>query len=320
MDQEKSSPADQTEKAVNANQSSHEANADTQPNERGASEGSSSADSLRAELEALKAENKELKEKSLRLMAEMENLRRRTERDKSEFSKYANSEFAKDMLSVADNMRRAIEAVPEEAIEQDSVLRSLVEGVQVTEKELLKTFEKYQVKRFDPTGEPFNPHLHDAMTRIEVPNVPADTVVQVIQAGYMIGERVLRPASVIVAKESEGSDKSKADQNKKDEEKEEPIPPGAMKAPEDIEEPSGSEEGRTTVRADVHQNVLGRDFQSDRRRQSTGQAATGDDRVAQFRRPRSAAGDQSFREVRTNSGANTSKPSALHKPVISQKD
>ena len=135
-------------------------------------------------------------------MAEMENLRRRTERDKSEFAKYAISEFARDVVGVGDNIRRAIEAVPKESVCADPALRSLIEGIEVTERELLKVLEKFQVKRFDPLGEPFNPHLHDAMTKIDVPNVPADTVVQVIHAGYMIDERVLRPAAVIVAKGS----------------------------------------------------------------------------------------------------------------------
>jgi molecular chaperone GrpE len=272
---------------------------------------------LAAEIEALKAENQELKDRSLRLMAEMENLRRRTERDKAEFSKYAISEFARDVLSVGDNLGRAIQAVPRDALTTDQALRSLVEGVEVTEKELVKALEKYQVKRFDPTGEPFNPHLHDAMTRIEVPNVVADTVVQVIQPGYMIGERVLRPASVIVAKEAPAGQTPSGSGGGTNGNEEEPIPPGAMKIPEEVEAQAeaGPQTGQgARVRVDVQQSVLGGREQGDRRRPIGG----GGD-PAQFRRPRSPAGDQSFREVRTTTSPSSSKPSALHKPVINNK-
>jgi molecular chaperone GrpE len=276
--------------------------------------------SLNAELDALRAENQELKDRSLRLMAEMENLRRRTDRDKAEFSKYAISEFARDVLSVGDNIRRAIEAVPQDALVHDQALRVLVEGIEVTEKELIKALEKYQVKRFDPTGEPFNPHLHDAMTRVEMPNVPADTVVQVIQAGYMIAERVLRPASVIVAKEAQRAEKPDAASDESSDDADEPLPPGAMKIPDEVETPAEASAmaaaGVRTVRVDVQQSVLGgRDIQSERRRSGSGVPNEG----APIRRPRSPAGDQSFREVRTSNTSTGSKPSALHKPVINNK-
>ncbi len=266
---------------------------------------------LNAELDALRSENTELKDKSLRLMAEMENLRRRTERDKSEFSKYAVSEFARDVVSVSDNIRRAIEAVPKDAVENDPALSVLIEGIQVTERELLKALEKYQVKRFDPKGEPFNPHMHDAMTRIDIPNVPADTIVQVIHAGFMIGERVLRPAAVIVAKGGEATDRS---QEPGSGHEKAPIPPGAMKVPEDVasSSPAPDLEPRSESRAGGG-NALGRDFQTERRRPSTGS----DERAAQFRRPRSAVGDQSYSELRPQQNAQGgTKPSALHKPVI----
>jgi molecular chaperone GrpE len=269
---------------------------------------------MAGEIEALKTENTELKDKILRLMAEMENQRRRTERDKSEFAKYAISEFARDVIGVGDNIRRAIEAVPKDAINGDPALGSLIEGVEVTERELLKVLEKYQVKRFDPLGEPFNPHLHDAMTKIDVPNVPADTVVQVIHAGYMIDERVLRPAAVIVAKGSQNAEKPKPAPAQDADDL--PMIPGVMKMPEEFDaEPAAQEPPSRHHRADMQQNVLGRDFQSGRRRQSPQGAH--DDRVAQFRRPRSAAGDQSFNELRPQpSGNGGVRSSALHKPVI----
>jgi len=327
MDQEKRGPNEAADESVNG-VAADESAADSQEAER-AEFGEDRVAKLEAEVEALKKEKKELHEKSLRLVSDMENLRRRTERDKAEFSKYAISEFARDILGVGDNLRRAIESVPKESIEADSVLRSVVEGVEVTEKEFLKTLDKYQVSRFDPKGEPFNPHKHDAMTRIEVPNVPADTVVQVIHAGYMIGERVLRPAAVIVSKESTGTEKASDETPSEQDEIEEQVPPGAMKVPEGVESVS-AEVNRMNdtppprnARVDVQQNVLGRDFQKDRRRQNAG-TAENDDRVAQFRRPRSPAGDQSYSEVRPSSssggGGSSTKPSALHKPVISRKD
>ena len=147
----------------------------------------------------LKAENADLRDRNLRIVAEMENFRRRAERDKSEGLKYAASEFGRDMISVADNLRRAIEAISKDA-EQNSALKTLLEGVEATERELFKVFERHGIKRFDPLGEKFDPHNHEAVVKVDVPNVPADVIVQVLQAGYKIADRVLRPATVILAK------------------------------------------------------------------------------------------------------------------------
>jgi molecular chaperone GrpE len=157
----------------------------------------------------LKAENTELRDRLLRAIAEMENFRRRAEREKAEGMKYAVSEFARDVVSIGDNLRRAIEAVQKEAIEQDPALKTLIEGVEVTERELIKVFERHGVTRFDPIGEKFDPHNHEAMIKVDVPNVPAETIVQVLQAGYKIGDRILRPAAVIVAKGGQPADRSK---------------------------------------------------------------------------------------------------------------
>jgi molecular chaperone GrpE len=270
---------------------------------------------LAAELEAQRAESIELKDKTLRIMAEMENLRRRTERDKSEFAKYAISEFARDVVGVGDNIRRAIEAVPKDAIMNDPALRSMIEGIEVTERELLKVLEKYQVKRFDPLGEPFNPHRHEAMTKIDVPNVAADTIVQVIHAGFMIDERVLRPAAVIVAKGGHMVDMSKSHEAAK---VDEPLPPGAMKVPDDVvtssPEPENMAPGGRPQRPDVQQNVLGRDYQADRRRQAGQGQHPGEERVAPFRRQR--GGEPGGNDGRPQNGHGTPKPSNLHKPVI----
>jgi molecular chaperone GrpE len=270
---------------------------------------------LAAEVEMLRNEKRELEDKTLRLVAEMENLRRRTDRDKAEFSKYAVSEFARELLSVGDNLRRAIESVQAEAAD-DPALRNLLEGIEVTERELIKAFEKQQIKRFDPQGEPFNPHLHDAMTRIDVPNVAADTVVQVVQAGYMIAERILRPAAVIVAK---GGSSVEAPAPNKETEDPNRLPPGATKVPEEVQaEQEMAAEGEFAPGMPKGANRVegraasGREFQVERKRPSAAPGAV-DERVSQIRRqpPRPAG---SVETPRNNQPA--SKPSALHKPVI----
>jgi molecular chaperone GrpE len=151
-------------------------------------------------LEELKAENADLKNKLLRVVAEMENLRRRTERDKADTAKYAISNFARDVLTIADNIQRTIDHVPADAAEKDPALKSFLEGVQVTERELLKVMERHGIARLDPEGERFDPNRHQAMFEVENTDVPEGTVVQVVQAGYVIADRVLRPAMVGVAK------------------------------------------------------------------------------------------------------------------------
>lgn len=151
--------------------------------------------------EALKAENAELKDRALRTMAEMENLRRRTEKEVKDARQYAVSGFARDMLTVSDNLRRALEALPEEDRKNaDAGVAALIEGVEMIERDLLNQLEKNGVRKLDPEGQKFDPNFHQAM--FEVPNteVPNNTVVQIVQAGYVIGERVLRPALVGVSK------------------------------------------------------------------------------------------------------------------------
>jgi len=150
---------------------------------------------------ALAAENAGLKDQILRTLAEMENLRRRTEREVQDAKRYAVAGFARDALTVGDNLRRALEAVPAETrAAADAIVAALLDGVEMTERELLKALEKHGVRRIDPTGERFDPNLHQAMFEIPNPAVPSGTVVQVLQAGYVIGDRVLRPALVGVAK------------------------------------------------------------------------------------------------------------------------
>ncbi|MGB3503316.1 MAG: nucleotide exchange factor GrpE [Mesorhizobium sp.] len=146
-------------------------------------------------------ENEELKDRALRLAADMENLRRRTQRDVADARTYGVTNFARDMLTVSDNLRRALDAVSEEVKSSaDASLKSLVEGVDITERGLLSTLERHGVKKLEPQGEKFDPNFHQAMFEVPNPEVPNGTVVQVVQSGYSIGDRVLRPAMVGVAR------------------------------------------------------------------------------------------------------------------------
>ena len=152
-------------------------------------------------IELLKAENAELKDKFLRLAAEMDNLRRRTDREIKDAKSYSAAAFARDMLSVSDNLRRALDAVPAEArAAGEAGLLALVEGVEMTERAMLAALERHGVKKLEVAGQKFDPHFHQAM--FEVPNaeIPSNTVIQVVQEGYVIGDRVLRPAMVGVSK------------------------------------------------------------------------------------------------------------------------
>ena len=151
-------------------------------------------------LEALTAENAELKDKLLRLAAEMENLRRRTSRDVHDARSYAIANFARDMLTVADNLNRALEAVPAEAVAADPAIAALGEGVDLTQRSLISTLERHGVKKLTPLGDRFDPNFHQAMFEVPDETKPANTVVQVVQDGYIIGERMLRPAMVGVSK------------------------------------------------------------------------------------------------------------------------
>ena len=148
-----------------------------------------------------KREAAEFKDKLLRTLAEMENLRKRTEREVFDARLYGIAGFARDVLAVADNMHRALDAIGSELRESDDArVKALIEGVELTERELLKTLEKNGVKKFSPQGEKFDPNLHQAMYEVPTSDLPPGLVADVIQAGYLIGERVLRPAMVAVSK------------------------------------------------------------------------------------------------------------------------
>jgi molecular chaperone GrpE len=150
---------------------------------------------------ALAKEVAELRDKMLRTLADMENLRKRTTREVADARVYGIAAFARDVLDIADNLQRALDAVPADTkAAADPGLKALIEGVELTERSLLNTLEKNGVKKFDPSGEKFDPNFQQAMYEVPDPSVPAGTVVQVVQAGYTLGERVLRPALVAVSK------------------------------------------------------------------------------------------------------------------------
>ena len=143
----------------------------------------------------------ELKDRLLRTLADMDNLRKRTAREVADAQLRGITSFAHDMLGVADNIRRALDAVSPEARQgAQAAITALIDGIELTERELLKALEKNGVRRFAPQGEKFDPNLHQAIFEVPDASVPAGHVVQVVQPGYMIGERVLRPAMVGVSK------------------------------------------------------------------------------------------------------------------------
>jgi molecular chaperone GrpE len=146
-------------------------------------------------------ENAELRDKVLRMAAEMENLRKRTEREIADTRSYAIAGFARDMLVATDNLSRALMVIPAEAREgAEGTLFSLIEGIEMTEREMQRLLQKHGVKPIEALGEKFDPHRHQAMFELPDASVPEGTVVQVMQAGFAIGDRVLRPAMVGVAK------------------------------------------------------------------------------------------------------------------------
>lgn len=162
-------------------------------------------------VEALARELAEARDKTLRTLAEMENLRQRTRREVADSKVYGITGFARDVLDIADSLQRALDAVPVETRElADPMLKTLIEGVELTERSLLNALEKNGVRKFDPSGEKFNPNFQQAMYEVPDASVPSGTVVQVVQAGYTIGERVLRPALVGVSK---GGAKTPANSN-----------------------------------------------------------------------------------------------------------
>lgn len=159
------------------------------------------ADPRIAELEA---KLKETTDKALRALAEAENTRKRTERERQDTAKFAVSSFARDLLTVADNLRRALQAITPEQQAENEALKNIFTGVEATERELLRALEKNGVKKLEPLDQKFDPNLHEVMFEAEMPGKAPGTIIQVLEAGYTIHERILRPARVGVAKGETG--------------------------------------------------------------------------------------------------------------------
>lgn len=156
-----------------------------------------------AEIENLKAENADLKDRLLRAIAETDNIRKRGEKERGDTAKFAVSNFARQLIAVADNLRRALDAVPEEKKAEDDFIKGLMEGVEATEREMLRAFDSAGIKQIDAIDQPFNPNFHEVMFEADMPEKPAGTVIQVLETGYMIHDRLLRPARVGVSKGGE---------------------------------------------------------------------------------------------------------------------
>ncbi len=143
---------------------------------------------------------RDLEERLKRAIAEQENVRKRMEREKDDIARYAIANFAREVLGIADNIQRAIQAVPRDAAEMDAALKTFLDGIEVTERELHKSMERQGITKLNPLGEKFDPNFHQAMFEVPTPDQPSGMVMQVVQPGYTLGDRVLRPAMVGVSK------------------------------------------------------------------------------------------------------------------------
>jgi molecular chaperone GrpE len=204
-EQEKAAAAGQRPESNAASVAETMAAAEAAIGEGAASEVVATAERLAAaeaaeRLAAAEAEAARLKNDYLRALAEMENVRRRAARDRQEASQYAVADFARDLLSVADNLSRALASVDADARAKDPALDALTSGVEMTDKELQGVLERHGVKPIDALGQPFDPHVHEALYEVPDPSVPHGTVVQVAQAGYLLHDRTLRPARVGIAR------------------------------------------------------------------------------------------------------------------------
>jgi molecular chaperone GrpE len=166
-------------------------------------EGANGQDNTAEEVARLSAENAELRDRALRALADLENLRKRAERDREDQRLYAVTSFARDMLVIADNFQRALDSLSQEArANLPAQAKAVLEGVEATERQLMATLERHGVKRIDTTDAKFDPHLHQAIAEVPGQGKPPGAIVSVVQAGYVIADRLLRPAMVTVAARS----------------------------------------------------------------------------------------------------------------------
>ena len=157
-----------------------------------------------SEVETLRTEAADLRDRLLRALAEADNTRKRAERERQDASQYAVTKFARDMLQIADNFARALAACPQAVREAaDPAVKAVLDGVEATERQLLAALERYGVKPIDTSDGKFDPNFHQAIAEVPGEGRPAGSIVDVVQAGYLIGDRLLRPAMVTVAKRGE---------------------------------------------------------------------------------------------------------------------
>ncbi len=168
------------------------------PNAGDAAPAAEAAPSTEARIAELEKQLAEMKDRALREMADAENTRRRAQKDREETSKYAIANFAKEMLALSDNFGRALESAPTEKL--DPAVKNFIVGIEATERLFLATLERFGIKKISPLGQVFDPNFHRVMMEVDAPDQPAGTIVQVLQAGYMIHDRLLREALVAVAK------------------------------------------------------------------------------------------------------------------------
>ncbi len=191
---ETDAPVEDTQAETPAGEEAAEAASKEQSTDNNASSGSDDP------IAALAAENAELKDRLMRALAEVENVRRRGERDRQDMAKFGAQSLAKELLPAVDNLRRALDSVAPEAKEESEVLKNLLTGIEMTEKQLLDGFEKNAIQKIDPLDEKFSYERHQAISEAPGTGKPAGTIVQVLQPGYMLHDRLLRPAMVVVAK------------------------------------------------------------------------------------------------------------------------
>lgn len=197
-------PRDETADRAAEEKAPGEAAASADPprpaNDREAAEAAEPSPWAEGDAAALTAELAETKDRLLRALAEVENVRRRAQRDREESSRYAIANFAREMVTVADNLRRALESVTPEARAASPAVENLVVGVQMTENAMLAAFEGVGIKPIEAVGKPFDHNYHEALFEVPDPSQPAGTVVQEVERGYVLRDRLLRPAKVGVAK------------------------------------------------------------------------------------------------------------------------
>lgn len=162
-----------------------------------------SADQIRIQL--LEDENARIKDHMVRALADAENTRKRAIKEREDASKFAVSSFAKDILNVADNLRRALDVMPKDQAQQNEHLQSLINGIEATERELLRAFEKNGIQKVEPHEELFDPNFHEVMFEAPIPDKPAGTIIQVLEPGYVLNGRILRPARVGIARNDDST-------------------------------------------------------------------------------------------------------------------